>query len=73
MTDRNDLCVIVIGRNRRVYARMYKTEKRIAEFSRHCCHKEIEKSRKEGFRPFCTSLERPNDTTWIFHVQYEAV
>lgn len=64
---------VVIGRNRRVYARIYKMVNRIEGFSKHYFETEIEKSRNEGFHPVSMRLEKPNDTTWVYHVQYEAI
>ena len=68
-----DLLAVVIGRNRRVYARMYKKENSIARFSRDYFEKERGKSEREGFRPVDMTMERPNETTWVFHIRYEAV
>lgn len=64
---------VVIGRNRRVYARIYKMTNRIEGFSEHYYKREIEKSREEGFRPIGMNLEKPNNTTWVYRVQYEAI
>lgn len=64
---------VVIGRNRRVYARIYKMVNRIDGFSKHYYATEIEKSRDEGFRPVGMRLEKPNDTTWVYHIQYEQI
>lgn len=70
---RQENLAVVIGRNRRVYARVYKMVNRIDGFSKHYYNTEIEKSRDEGFRPTGMKLEKPNNTTWIYRVQYEAI
>lgn len=68
---------IVVGRNRRVYARIYKgipsLEKNIRRMSEHYLASEREKSASEGFAPDGMTLERPNDTTWVFRVSYREI
>lgn len=70
---RDEHLAVVVGRNRRVYARVYKMTNRIDAFSTHYYETEIEKSREEGFRPVGMVLEKPNETTWIFRVSYEPI
>lgn len=68
---------IVVGRNRRVYARVYKPTSRmewyIKRFSKHYLESERSKSFFEGFAPSGMTLERPNDTTWVFRVSYKEI
>lgn len=71
--DRPTHLAVVIGRNRRVYARIYKMVNRIDAFSKHYYAAEIEKSRAEGFIPVNMKLEKPNDTTWIFRISYNEI
>lgn len=67
-----NLCV-VIGRNRRVYARVYKMLNRIDGFVAHYLEKEKTDCacKREGFRPVGVTLQRPTETVWVFRIQYE--
>ena len=71
----NDLYLaVVIGRNRRVYARVYKRPgKRIAKMAEHYFASEMRKSRSEGFR--ATGMEdiSPSDHIRVFKVKYNAI
>lgn len=71
--QKSEVLAVVIGRNRRVYARIYKRISCIEGFSKHYYESEIRKSYDEGFRPVGMKLDKPNDTTWVYHVQYEAI
>lgn len=68
---------IVVGRNRRVYARMYKETPRmqdyIRRFSEHYYETEQHKSYGEGYHPASMVLEKPNDTTWVFRISYHPI
>lgn len=68
---------IVVGRNRRAHVRVYKETKRmedyINQFAAHYLASEREKSAPEGFTPVDMTLERPNDTTWVFRVLYKEI
>lgn len=70
---RPEVLAVVIGRNRRVYARVYKMINRIDAFSKHYYEMEIEKSREEGFCPVSMKLENPNNTTWVYRIQYQTI
>ena len=73
MKNRPEHLAVVIGRNRRVYARVYKLPQYIEKFSRHYLESERMKSHPEGFVPTGMVLERPTETTWIYRVQYQEV
>ena len=68
---------IVVGRNRRIYARVYKETTRmedfIKRFSEHYMESERCKSRIEGFVPSGMTLTRPDETTWVFRVEYQPI
>lgn len=72
MTKRPEVLAVVIGRNRRVYARIYKMTNRIEAFSKHYYATETEKSREEGFRPVGMDVEN-HDGIVIYRVKYESV
>ena len=69
---RTDKCAVVIGRNRRVYARGYKMEKAIFAFAERYMRRESEKSVPEGFMPEGMDFEKHGET-YIFKIRYAAV
>lgn len=72
-TPRPEHLAVVIGRNRRVYSRVYKMVNRIDGFAKHYLEKEKYdcEYKHEGFRPTGLTLEKPTETMWVFRVQYE--
>lgn len=66
----NFYLAVVIGRNRRVYARVYKTPRRIKDMVEHYRQLENEKAMNEGF--CVTGMEdiSANDHVRIFRAQY---
>ncbi len=72
-THRPQHLAVVIGRNRRVYARVYQMPRYIEAFSQHYLESERRKAFDEGFIPVGLSLEKPNDLTWIYRVEYAEI
>lgn len=68
--QRTERLVVVIGRNRRVYARVYKLESYIPAFLSHCVQKEGEKAAYEGFYASVVNLEKSDETTMVYRVSY---
>ena len=70
---RQENLVVVIGRNRRVYARVYKMIRYKDGMVEHYLQSERTKAGREGFMPTGVVLFRPNETTWLYRVQYEKI
>lgn len=70
-TQREEKLVVIIGRNRRVYARVYKLESYIPAFIGHCTQKEGEKSAREGFFIGKVELESSDGKTMVYRCHYE--
>ena len=66
---RTDKTAVVIARNRRVYARVFKMDKALFAFAERYMTREAKKSIPEGFRPIGLSLDRFGDT-YIFKIDY---
>lgn len=63
---RTEKLVVVIGRNRRVYARTYKMEKSIEPFARRYFDREAQKAMEEGFIARDMTLYQPDEKTFIY-------
>ena len=72
MKSKREVLAVVVGRNRRVYSRVYKMVNRIEAFSKHYYEMEKEKSRDEGFRPVNMKVKEYKDTV-VFRIQYEPI
>ena len=66
-------CAIVIGRNRRVYARTFKKESSIFAFAERYLPRESRKSIPEGFKPIGMDFCKLDDTTYRFKIRFEEV
>ena len=66
----NEYLAVVIGRNRRVYARVYKKESSVEKFALRCLDKEREKAKAEGilFGPRYIMKTEQTETTRVFRV-----
>ena len=74
MNDDNVFLAVVIGRNRRVYARTYKRNNSyITKMANHYKQMEVQKSACEGFRVVGMTDESPNENMRIFRIQYADV
>ena len=68
-----EIVAVVVGRNRRVYARVYKRNNpdRIGKMVAHYMASEREKSAPEGFRVVGVDKDpTSNDYHWIFRLRY---
>ena len=72
-TPRPTITAVIVGRNHRVYARLYKMEKPMFVFAEKCFQKEVRKAPEEGFRATSITHEMLNGITHKFTVHYEPI
>ena len=70
-TPRTTKVAVVIGRNKRVYARGYKMEKSIKPFAERYLQREAERAKEEGFIPCGMDFSRPDDTIYEYVIRYK--
>lgn len=71
--SRTDKTVVVIGKERRVYARIYKKQSSIPLFVRKAFLKDCEKAKGTAFKPVAVGECIQHGDLYEYHIIYEPV